>query len=143
MWKFYQLLKFCICRPKQCRTQEKISGVQGYGRPRRGSGGVAPGTPENFRKFAKIFIKKIAKNALFWPTFQRKFKKPSVKFSRVWAKNNLVGKFWEKFDFFDNNSIENWLFYLFWWKFVAKNRAFGNKIIFLQQFFPVQRVWTS
>ena len=26
-------------------------------------GGPGPGTPENFRKFAKIFFKKIAKNA--------------------------------------------------------------------------------
>ena len=29
---------------------------------------------ENFRKFANIFLKKVAKNALFWPIFQRKFK---------------------------------------------------------------------
>ena len=30
-----------------------------------GPGGGAPRTPENFRKFAKNFLKKIAKNALF------------------------------------------------------------------------------
>ena len=50
----------------QWRPQEKISGVPGYGRPRRGSGVGAPRTPENLRKFAKKFLKKIAKkNALF------------------------------------------------------------------------------
>ena len=42
-----------IYKRLQWRTQEKISGVQGYGRSRRGSGGRAPRTPENFRKFAK------------------------------------------------------------------------------------------
>ena len=49
----------------QWRTQEKISGVQGYGRPPMGSGGGAPRTPENFRKFAKKFLKKIEKKELF------------------------------------------------------------------------------
>ena len=39
---------------------------------------------------------------------------------------------------FDENSIEKWNFYLFLGKFVAKNRNFGNNIIFLQQFFPVR-----
>ena len=41
----------------------KISGgVQGYGRPRRASGGAAPQTPENFRKFAKKnFLRKLQK----------------------------------------------------------------------------------
>ena len=34
------------------------------GRPRRGSGGGAPRTPENFEIFQKI-VKKIAKNGLF------------------------------------------------------------------------------
>ena len=35
------------------------------GRPGRGSGGGAPRTPENFRKFAKKIIKKITINAQF------------------------------------------------------------------------------
>ena len=35
----------------------------------------------------------------------------------------------------DENSIEKLNFYLFLGKVVAKNRAFGNNIIFLQQFF--------
>ena len=38
-------------------------------------------------------------------------------------------------EIFDENSIEKLNFYLFSGKVVAKNRAFGNKIIFLQQFF--------
>ena len=37
----------------QWRTQEKISGVQGYGRPCRGYGGRTPRTQEKFWKFAK------------------------------------------------------------------------------------------
>ena len=45
---------------------KNFGGVQGYGRPSRGPGdGARPRTPENFRKFAKKFLKKIAKNALF------------------------------------------------------------------------------
>ena len=39
---------------------------------------------------------------------------------------------------FDENSIEKLNFYLFLGKVVAKNRAFGNNINFLQQFFPVR-----
>ena len=38
--------------------RKKFRGVQGYVRPRRGS-------PENFRKFAKIFLEKIAKMHYF------------------------------------------------------------------------------
>ena len=49
----------------QWRTQEKVSGVQGYGRPRRGSGGGAPRTPENFRKFANNLLRKLQKMPYF------------------------------------------------------------------------------
>ena len=43
------------------------SGVQGYGRPRRGSSGRSPppDAGEFSKVFQKIFLKKIAKNALF------------------------------------------------------------------------------
>ena len=43
-----------------------------------------------------------------------------------------VGKFLK---ILDENSIEKLNFYLFLAKIVAKNRNFGNNIIFLQQFF--------
>ena len=67
----------------------KISGqVQGYGRPHNGSGGGAPRTPENFRNFAKIFLKKIAKCILL-PIYQNNWK-PCVKFSLNWTKNNYL-----------------------------------------------------
>ena len=42
--------------------------------------GRAPRTTENFRKFSKIFLKKIARNALFWPIFQRKLKNLALNF---------------------------------------------------------------
>ena len=41
-------------------------------------------------------------------------------------------------EIFDENSIEKLNFNLFLGKVVAKNRAFRNNIIFLQQFFPVR-----
>ena len=34
--------------------------------------------------------------------------------------------------------LKNWIFIYFLGKFVAKNRNFGNNIIFLQQFFPLR-----
>ena len=43
------------------------------------------------------------------------------------------------FEIFDENSIEKLNFYLFLGKPDAKNRAFVNNIIFLQEFFPVRR----
>ena len=50
----------------------------------------------------------------------------------------MVGENFEKIlKLFDENSVENLNFYLFLGKFVAKNRAIGNNIIFLQQYFPV------
>ena len=70
-----------------------------------GPGGGAPRTPENFRKFAKKFLKKIAKNAIFSAILQKN-SKPCVKFSRVWTKNKIGWGNFEKFSkIFDGNSI--------------------------------------
>ena len=44
---------------------------------------------------------------------------------------------------FGENSIEKLNFYLFLRKVVAKNRAIGNNIIFLQQFYLVRRGWVQ
>ena len=41
-------------------------------------------------------------------------------------------------EIFDENSKEKLNFYLFLGKVVAKNRAFGNTVVFLQQFFQVR-----
>ena len=53
-------------------------------------------------------------------------------------KHKLLENFEKIWKIFDENSIEKLNFYLFLGKFVAKNRNFGNNIIFLQQFFPVR-----
>ena len=47
----------------------------------------------------------------------------------------LLGNFEKILEIFDENSIEKLNFYLLLGKVVAKSRAFGNNIIFLQQFF--------
>ena len=71
----------------------KISGgVQGYGRPRSRSGGGTPLTPENFRKFAKKFLKKIAKNAVFSPILQKKFENLALNFRAFGRKTQLAGE---------------------------------------------------
>ena len=73
----------------------------------------------------------------YFSIFFKKFNKPCVNFSRVWAKNTNFGNF-EKFSkIFDKNSIGKFSEFLtIFGKVVAKNRAFGNTIIFLLQFFP-------
>ena len=109
---------------------KKFREVQGYGRPRRGS----PRKPENFRKFAKNSLSKLQKCSIF-ANFSKNFK-PSVKLSRVWTKNRIGWGNFEKIEkIFDENSIEKLNFYIFFGKFVAKNRAFGNNIIFSTRFF--------
>ena len=50
----------------------------------------------------------------------------------------LLGNFEKILEIFDENSIEKLNFYQFLGKVVAKNRAFGDNIVFLQQFFPVR-----
>ena len=72
--------------------RKKFRRVQGYGRPRRGSGGGAPRTPENFRKFAKKFLKKIEKMHYLGRIFN-KFNKPCVNFRALGRKTQSVGKF--------------------------------------------------
>ena len=63
--------------------------------------------------------------------FQSNFKNPALNFRALGRKTQLVG---ENLRIFDDTSIEKLNFYLFWGKFVAKNRAFGNNI-FLLHFF--------
>ena len=56
-------------------------------------------------------------------------------FARLDEKHKCCGNVEKTLEIFDENSIEKLNFSLFWGKVVAKNRAFGNNIIFLQQFF--------
>ena len=58
-------------------------------------------------------------------------------FARLDEKHKLLGNFEKILEIFDENSIEMKL-NQFWRKAVAKNRAFENNIIFIQQFFPVR-----
>ena len=93
---------------------------------------------ENFRKFSKNSWRNLQK-LLYFCLFCKEITKPFAKFSRVWTKNAIVwGKFEKILKIFDENSMEKLNFYLFLGKFVAKNRNFGNNIIFLQHFF---RFW--
>ena len=73
---------------------------------------------------------------LYFRLFCKEITKPRVKFSRVLMKNTICWGNSEKIlKLFDENSIEKLKLYLFFGQFVAKNRNFGNNIIFLQQFF--------
>ena len=123
-------------RKKFRRVQVRGSGLVG------GPGGGAPRTPENFRKLKKKNSRrKLKKRCIF--AYYAKNSKPCVKFSRVWTKNTIVwGKLEKILKISDENSMEKLNFYLFLGNFVAKNRTFGNNIIFLQQFFPVRGGWT-
>ena len=59
-------------------------------------------------------------------------------FLRVWTKTQIVGKFEKMLKFFDENSIEKFIyFYYFFYfrKFVTNTRAIRNYTIFLQHFF--------
>ena len=51
----------------------------------------------------------------------------------------LLENFDKTLEIFAENSIEKLNFYIFLGKVVATNRAFGNNIIFLQQFFSGSR----
>ena len=58
-----------------------------------GPAGGAPGTPENFRKFAKKFRKKIATNALFEHILQKNLANHSLIFRAFGRKTQIIGKF--------------------------------------------------
>ena len=80
------------------------------GPSRGGSGGGPPRTSDNFRKFAKVFLRKVQKMHNF-SLCSTKLYKPCVNFSCVWKKNTNG---WEIFDkilkIFDDNSIEKLTF---------------------------------
>ena len=79
-------------------------GVQGYGRPRRGSGGWAPGCRKIFENLQKNFLRKLQKMHYFSKFFKR-FNKPCVNFSRVWTKNTNCWEILRNFRIFLKNFI--------------------------------------
>ena len=88
---------------------------------------------ENFPRFWKFFFRKLQEMHYF-SIFFKQVNKLCVHFLRVWTKNT---NYWEILKFFDKNSLENlnFLFFIFFRKFVTKNRAFGNNTIFYNKFF--------
>ena len=88
----------------------------------------------NFLEIFENFHKNMLKTHYFC-IFFKKFNKPCVNFSRVSTKN---ANCWEILKVFDENSIDKlnlYFIFIFFRKFVTKNRAFENNTIFLQQFF--------
>ena len=126
-WKISNLLKnYQIQRRSQNFGREHTLGA----RPRRGSGGRSP---PDAREFSKLFIKISKENCkkmhYFSPFFKNILKNHAFIFRRFWRKTQSVEKKW-----FDKNSIETLIFFTIFGNVVAKNRAFGNKITFLQFF---------
>ena len=117
--------------------RKKIWGVQGYGRPCRGSGGGAPGRRGIFENLQKNSLRKLQKMKHF-RLFCKKISKPCVKFSRVWTKNTIRwGNFEKILKIFDENSIEKLNFYLFWEYLLLKIKPSEITSFFYNNFFPV------
>ena len=81
------------------------------------------------RKFSKNLLR-ILRKIHYYAYFSKNLNKLCVNFSRVWTKNANCR---EILKFFDEDSIEKWNF-VFFRKFVTKNRAFGNNTIFYNNF---------
>ena len=91
----------------------------------------------NFRNFSKNSSENFEKSIIL-AYFSKSLTNHALIFRAFGRKLQIVGKFEKSLEIFDENSIEKLNFYLFMGKVVAKNRAFGNNIIFLQQFLPVR-----
>ena len=100
-----------------------------------GPGAEPPGRRRIFENLQKYFLRKFQIMHYFGLFFKENLKTQRYIFARLDEKQ-LVGESLRKI--FDENSIEKLNFYLFWGNFVAKTRAFGNNISFLQQFSPVR-----
>ena len=71
--------------------------------------------PENFRKFANIFFRKLQKCTIL-AYFSNIFKNMREIFARLDEKHNWLGNFEKSLKFFDENLIEKLNFYLFFGK---------------------------
>ena len=97
------------------RSQDFGSGENTFGVGLLGGPAAAPPDATEFPKIFKNYLKKIAINALLLHIFL-KINKPCVIVSRVWTKKQIVGKFSENFEHFDENSIEKLNFLNYFWK---------------------------
>ena len=91
-----------------------------------------------FDRFLKIYKKLYLENfekSIILAYFSKNLTNRALIFRAFGQTRKLLRNF-EKI--LNEISIEKMNFYLFLGKHVAKNRAFGNNIIFLQQFFPVR-----
>ena len=75
--------------------RKKFQGVQGYGRPRRGSGAEPPRLRRIFENLQKDFLRKLQK--MHYLAYFQKNSKLCVKFCAFGRKTQLVGKFLRKF----------------------------------------------
>ena len=96
--------------------------------------GADPPDAGEFSKICKKIPEENCKKCCIFAYFAKKFQNHALNFRAFGRKTQLFG---EILKIFDENSKEKLNFYLFLANFVAKNRNFGNNIIFLQQFFPV------
>ena len=92
---------------RQWPTKENVSGVQGYGRPRRGSGGGSARMAENFRKVTKNFIRDLLKCIILTSFSHKKFQNPALTVRVFWTKNTfLCGEFVKSLKIFDENPMQ-------------------------------------
>ena len=115
--------------------RKRFRGVQGYGRPRRGSGGAdRPGRRRNFLKFAKNSLRKLL-NMHYFSLFFKKFQNYALHFCAFGRKTQFVGKFEKILKIFDENSIEKLHFYLFLGKLLLKIEPSEITSVFYNNFF--------
>ena len=91
---------------------------------------------KRFRKFSKVFLRKLRK-CIILQYFSKILTNNALVFRTFGGKTQFFGKFWENFErckFYRKIEFFYFLF-LFFGKFVTKNRDFGNNTIFLQHFF--------
>ena len=92
---------------------------------------------ESFRRFSKIFIRILLKMNYF-AYFHKTLTNHALIFRAFGRKNQIVGKFCEKFENFwwkFQRKIEFFILTYIFRKFPTKNRDFGNNTLFLQHFF--------
>ena len=75
--------------------RKKFRGVQGYGRPSRGSGGLSPPDAGEFSNIFEKFLKKIPKSSIF-AYFAKKFQNPALIFRAFGRETQLVGEILRK-----------------------------------------------
>ena len=102
--------------------------------------GRIPRGPDNFRKISKNFLRKLLKCTIL-AYFSKNLANHALIVRAFWRKTQMFVKIWENLEnFWWKFNGKNGFFTIFG-KFVTKNIAFGNNIIFLQQFFPFRGIF--